>query len=64
MRKLKNPGGTKIYVLSRAARPATWRAGLCPAAFVAARIVGDYNAARKELCPFEAGVFKMILARS
>jgi hypothetical protein len=29
----------------------------------AGRIVGDSNAARKELCPFEAGVFKMILAK-
>jgi hypothetical protein len=35
--------------------PATWRAGLWPAALVPARIVGDSNAARKELRPFEAG---------
>jgi hypothetical protein len=52
-----------ICVLTRALRPATWRAGLWPAAFVPARIVGDSNAARKELYPFEAGVFKMILAK-
>ena len=39
--------------------PATWRAGLWPAAFVPARIVGDSNAARKELRPFEHRKFNL-----